>query len=106
MEQAWPGNVRQLENAVEKAVALSGSRSILYPSDFPLNAAAFGNPSPVSARVKLPAEGLDFESVVTSFERSLLEQALDHIHGQAPQSRASRRRQRLTGPPERQEFAA
>ena len=81
MEQAWPGNVRQLENAVEKAVALSGSRSILYPSDFPLNAAALGNPSPVSGRVKLPAEGLDFDSVVSSFERSLLEQALDRCKG-------------------------
>src|SRR3984957_10857566 len=32
----WPGNVRQLENVVEMAVALSGTREILYPSDFPL----------------------------------------------------------------------
>jgi DNA-binding NtrC family response regulator len=81
MEQSWPGNVRQLENAVEKAVALCGSRSILYPSDFPLNAAAFGPASPLAAQVKLPAEGLDFDSVVTSFERSLLEQALDRCKG-------------------------
>src|SRR6185503_10932127 len=32
----WPGNVRQLENAVEKAIALSGMRSTLYPADFGL----------------------------------------------------------------------
>ena len=32
---SWPGNVRQLENAIENAVALSGPRETLYPSDFP-----------------------------------------------------------------------
>ena len=32
----WPGNVRQLENSVEMAVALSGGRGVLVPSDFPL----------------------------------------------------------------------
>ncbi len=30
----WPGNVRQLEHAVQKAFALSGDRLLLYPSDF------------------------------------------------------------------------
>lgn len=30
----WPGNVRQLENALEMAVALSGERDILVPRDF------------------------------------------------------------------------
>ncbi len=36
MSCAWPGNVRQLENAIEMAVALCGEREQLYPSDFPL----------------------------------------------------------------------
>jgi DNA-binding NtrC family response regulator len=35
----------------------------------------------ITPQVKLPAEGLDFDSVVTSFERSLLEQALDRCKG-------------------------
>ena len=30
---SWPGNVRQLENAIEMAVALSGERPMLAPSD-------------------------------------------------------------------------
>ena len=34
---SWPGNVRQLENAVERAIVLSGERDMLYPSDFPLD---------------------------------------------------------------------
>ena len=33
---SWPGNVRQLENAIEMAVAMAGSRSLLTPADFPL----------------------------------------------------------------------
>ena len=33
---SWPGNVRQLEHALESAVALSGSRTVLYPGDFVL----------------------------------------------------------------------
>ena len=32
---SWPGNVRQLENAVEMAIALSGDRILLAPADFP-----------------------------------------------------------------------
>ena len=41
----WPGNVRQLENAVEMAIALSGERRTLMLQDFPL-------PAPSRARVR------------------------------------------------------
>ena len=37
---AWPGNVRQLENAIEMAVALSGDRPVLDTCDFPLASGA------------------------------------------------------------------
>jgi DNA-binding NtrC family response regulator len=80
---SWPGNVRQLENAVEMAVALSGDRETLYPEDFPLPAAA---PAPAvwnapGSSILVPENGLDFESVVGSLERSLLEQALQRARG-------------------------
>ena len=81
---SWPGNVRQLENAVEMAVALSGDREILYPSDFPLPAAAEppgGRGLALSTSIVVPETGLDFETVVGSLERSLLEQALERTHG-------------------------
>jgi DNA-binding NtrC family response regulator len=68
--------VRQLENAMEKAVALSGDRAVLYPSDFPLPSSPLVAPSPLVPDVRLPPAGLDFGSVVTQFERSLLDQAL------------------------------
>ncbi len=76
MEYSWPGNVRQLENAMEKAVALSGERAILYPSDFPLPTSPLLAPSPIAPDVRLPPAGLDFGSIVTQFERNLLDQAL------------------------------
>ena len=35
MAYGWPGNIRQLENAMERAVALSGGRDQVEPADFP-----------------------------------------------------------------------
>jgi DNA-binding NtrC family response regulator len=76
MEYSWPGNVRQLENAMEKAVALSGDRAVLYPSDFPLPSSPLLAPSTLVPDVRLPPSGLDFGSIMTQFEWSLLDQAL------------------------------
>jgi DNA-binding NtrC family response regulator len=80
---AWPGNVRQLENSVEMAVALSGERTMLVPDDFPLAAAArartaFAVNNPV---VSVPDDGLDYEQTLAIIERSILEQALRKTGG-------------------------
>lgn len=79
---AWPGNVRQLENAVEMAVALSGERCSLVPADFPLPSPlrmeAAGSDSPL---VSVPDCGLDYERTVAEIERSILEQALRKTNG-------------------------
>jgi DNA-binding NtrC family response regulator len=78
----WPGNVRQLENAVEMAIALSGERTMLHLSDFALPSAVARMPAPETARkISLPDEGLDFEELVSSIERDLLEQALRKTGG-------------------------
>jgi DNA-binding NtrC family response regulator len=79
----WPGNVRQLENAVEMAVALSGEREILYPGDFPIPSAAPSKPVRMAASttVALPDSGLDYEATVGAFERGILEQALRKAGG-------------------------
>jgi DNA-binding NtrC family response regulator len=80
---SWPGNVRQLENAVEMAVALSGDRLLLTPADFPQPAPA---PSRMAALPELPCVsvpdgGLDYESTVAEIERSILDQALRKTGG-------------------------
>jgi DNA-binding NtrC family response regulator len=69
----WPGNVRQLENVVEMAVALSGTREILYPSDFPL-------PMQRTAPTTTIATN-DFEQTVGRIERQILEEALRKAGG-------------------------
>jgi DNA-binding NtrC family response regulator len=82
MSYSWPGNVRQLENVVEMAVALSGDRDLLHPSDFPLS----GDLKPPS-RVNpdrlfnVPAEGFDFEATVGRIERQILCEALRRTNG-------------------------
>jgi DNA-binding NtrC family response regulator len=70
----WPGNVRQLENVVEMAVALSGTREILYPSDFPL-------PTAPRAMATAPIATTDFEQTVGRIERQILEDALRKAGG-------------------------
>ncbi len=79
---AWPGNVRQLENAVEMAVALSGGREVLEPSDF--GALVGGTPLPLPAAtggVPVPDQGLDFEQTIGQIERQILEDALRKTNG-------------------------
>ncbi len=70
----WPGNVRQLENAVETAVALSGIRRVLEPEDFPL---------PQDLRLTAPEveSGSSYTQAVARFERTILEQALRKTGG-------------------------
>jgi DNA-binding NtrC family response regulator len=79
----WPGNVRQLENAVEKAVVLSGERPTLFPGDFPLPARK--HPAALSGHtdgfIAVPDQGLDFEKTVGGIERNILEQALKKTRG-------------------------
>ncbi len=79
---SWPGNVRQLENAVEMAVALSGERTALDAADFPLPAAPRAHePAPQVPFVPVPDTGLDFERTLTEIERNIVEQALRKTGG-------------------------
>ena len=79
----WPGNVRQLENVVERAVVISGVRNFLVPSDFPLGTGAPRSIAPQfrSETTSVPDHGIDFTQVVTIFERKLLDQALEKAKG-------------------------
>jgi len=83
MQYHWPGNVRQLENAVEKAVVLSGERGELFPSDFPLPELepSILTPQGSLAELRLPLGGLDLDALIGQLERSLLQQALRQAAG-------------------------
>jgi two-component system response regulator PilR (NtrC family) len=84
----WPGNVRQLENTVERAVALemSDELHVELPAERPKARAAaagagvVGGVSEIAAGAVLP-EGVGMEVYVANIERSLLQNALEHSSG-------------------------
>jgi len=81
MAYSWPGNIRQLENAVERAVALSGGRSQIEASDLPPEIEQASNePAPLSA-VLLPDDGIDFEKFIADIEREMIRRSLERTNG-------------------------
>jgi transcriptional regulator with GAF, ATPase, and Fis domain len=93
----WPGNVRQLENAVEMAIALSGDRQVLFPGDFPMP--SNNRPEPVAStapHIAVPDDGLDFEQTVERIERAILEQAMRKTGGNKKQAADMLRLKRTT----------
>ena len=76
---SWPGNVRQLENAIETAIALSGDRELLIPSDFAFAGRALPA-SPVQS-IAVSENGLNFDQTVGRIERQIIEEALRKARG-------------------------
>jgi len=85
MSYHWPGNVRQLENAIERAVAVSAGRSQIDVVDLPPE---MGRPEPVplATSVALPDEGLDLEVFIATIERDLIERSLERTGGNKGQA--------------------
>ena len=71
LDYAWPGNVRQLESAIERAILLAESDYIAV-EDLPLEVRQETRPA-AEAGFKLPADGVNFEDV----ERNLILQAME-----------------------------
>ena len=81
MRYGWPGNVRQLEHALESAVALSGTRPTLYPKDFDLPMEMIEAELDPLALLDVPESGINFEALIMGIERRLLERALQKSGG-------------------------
>jgi two-component system, NtrC family, response regulator PilR len=81
--QEWPGNVRQLENAIERAVAMETGEElkIEIESERPLARAAAANAGGSNNHHDLPANGMDLERYVADIERSLIASALNQSGG-------------------------
>ncbi len=80
MAYHWPGNVRQLENAIERAVALSGGRTQIEVNDLPTEIQS-ASEMPVSQEVTLPGDGFDLDAYVGNIERELIYRALEKSAG-------------------------
>ena len=81
MAYAWPGNVRQLENAMERAVALSGGRTQVEVSDLPPDIQSASEGEPFLLGLRLPDDGISFESFIGSIEREVIRRALERTGG-------------------------
>ena len=80
MAYHWPGNVRQLENAVERALAFTAGRGQIDVDDLSSEVQQAQVPV-VSSPVTLPDEGIDLDLFVASVERELIERSLERTGG-------------------------
>jgi two-component system response regulator PilR (NtrC family) len=76
----WPGNVRQLENTIERAVAMEAGDELkvdLEADRPPVRVAASTNGN----SPHVPTDGMVFEKYVAGVERALIESALEQSGG-------------------------
>jgi two-component system response regulator PilR (NtrC family) len=80
MAYAWPGNVRQLENAIERSVAMSTGRHEIDIDDLPPEVQA-SRQAAATPFVDFPDDGLDLRAFLLSIERDLIQRSLDRTDG-------------------------
>ncbi len=74
MAYSWPGNIRELENLMERIITLRQEGSI-SPDDIP-DKYKKAEAASTASLFQFPDEGINFTKVVTEFEVHLLNQAL------------------------------
>jgi len=75
----FPGNVRELENIIERAVTLTAGPRIDADDLPPLRPRA--TPAGDAAGVDIPAEGIDLDRLIHDYERAIVTRALDQAGG-------------------------
>jgi two-component system response regulator AtoC len=76
----WPGNVRQLENVIERTFALSPGRTQITALDLPdeiRESGAILSPT----EVVFPDHGIEMDRLVNDFEHTLIRRALERTGG-------------------------
>jgi DNA-binding NtrC family response regulator len=74
----WPGNIRELENTIDRAVLLAPG-SVIQVSDLPTKVLARSQPA--APPVALPEGGIDLRAAVEEFETKLIVDALTRTGG-------------------------
>ncbi len=77
----WPGNVRQLENTIERAVALETGQELNVELPSERQKARAAAAAAGGAGSDIPAEGLDMERYIADLERSIIQNALRQSAG-------------------------
>ncbi len=82
---AWPGNVREMENIIERTIALADS-SVVCPADLPADLCGkIAQSDPFSPQVT--ADGIDMNFTIAGIERELIQQAM--VLGKGVKARAA-----------------
>jgi DNA-binding NtrC family response regulator len=85
MAYDWPGNIRQFENAIEHAVAMSLTTNEIGPDSVPEEVRTRSGPAVVPT-VSIPDEGINFTMVVSQLERELIMRCLEKTGGNKRQA--------------------
>ena len=89
MAYRWPGNVRQLENAIERAVAFSAGRPQIDVADLPpeiQDAREASLSAALSSNVSLPEDGMNLDTFISNIERDLIQRSLERTRGNKGQA--------------------
>ncbi|MES3037424.1 MAG: sigma-54 dependent transcriptional regulator [Bdellovibrionota bacterium] len=77
----YPGNVRELENMIERTVALEGGSTILPESLPPMVNTSSGRKMASSNEIEIGAEGIELDKVMGQIEKELLIKAIHTAGG-------------------------
>lgn len=77
----YPGNVRELENIIERTVALEGGATILPESLPPFVSTASGRKLASSSEIEVGPEGLDIDKVLGQIEKEIIIKAIHQSGG-------------------------
>ncbi len=78
-EHRWPGNIRELENVIERAVALESNEMVMPENLAAIAAAPTGPAPPVPGEI--PEEGFVIEEYMRDIEKRFIIQALNQAGG-------------------------
>ena len=81
LDYSFPGNVRELENIVERSVALETS-NIILPESLTLSRYKSEKENRKLADTEIPPEGIDLEKEVGKLEKHFLLKALEKTNGE------------------------
>lgn len=81
LQYAWPGNIRELENLVERLVLLADGEVITSENLPTYFRESFRKPSSIADDFELPEWGVDFNGLVQEYENKLITSALSRTGG-------------------------
>jgi transcriptional regulator with PAS, ATPase and Fis domain len=81
MQYQWPGNIRELENLIERVVILKRDKGVVELKDLPVQHFKSVSLDRYISSVSLPDGGLDLNDAMNDFENELIIQALQKTQG-------------------------